>query len=83
MVSDIFLAAFLREPSFYTDYGTVVDQYMFDDSASKVCIGAYVDYTSRYNQIPKEEEMYASLEQYCSKYRIDDVIKQRDRKSVV
>lgn len=77
MVSDIFLAAFLREPSFYTDYGTVVDQYMFDDSASKVCIGAYVDYTSRYNQIPKEEDMYASLEQYCSKYRIDDVIKQQ------
>lgn len=77
MISDIFLAAFLREPSFYNDYGSVVDQYMFEDSASKVCIGTYIDYVNKYNQLPKEDEMFSSLDLYCKKYRIDAVIKQQ------
>lgn len=75
-ISDIYLAAFLREPTFYEEYGSIVDPYMFDDSQSKICINVYIDYINKYKQLPKEDEMYASLETYCKKYGIDSTMRQ-------
>lgn len=75
-LSDIILAAFLREPSFFDSYGTVVSQDMFEDSATKLCIGVYIDYINKYKELPKDQAMYISLDAYCKRYGIDASIKQ-------
>lgn len=75
-ISDIFIAAFLREEVFYSEYGSVVDVGMFDDSASKICIGVYIDYVNKYNKLPEDQDMYTALDFYCKKYGIDSNVKQ-------
>lgn len=75
-LSNIILAAFLREPSFFDDFSSVVDADMFEDSASKLCINVYIEYVNHYKELPKDQEMYSSLDMYCKRYSIDTTIKQ-------
>lgn len=75
-VSDIFIAAFLREEVFYSEYGSVLDVSMFDDSPSKICVGVYIDYVNKYNKLPEDQDMYSALDLYCKKYGIDSNVKQ-------
>ena len=75
-LTNIILASFLREPVFYDEYASIVDSSMFDDSASKLCINVYIDYINRYKELPKDQEMYSSLDMYCKRYSIDSTIKQ-------
>lgn len=74
--SDIYLAAFLREPTFYESYGSIVEDDMFDDSASKICINVYIDYTQKYSKLPTDSDMYSAVDKYCQKYSIDPMVKQ-------
>jgi len=75
-LADILLAAFLREPSFYAQYSSIVDDSMFDESSHKICINVYLDYIRAYNKMPTQEEMHADLEKYCNRYGMDASIKQ-------
>lgn len=75
-MSDIILAAFLREESFFSSYSSVVDDSMFDESSHKICINVYLRYIDQYSKRPFEEEMHAELSSYCRYYGMDDSIKQ-------
>lgn len=75
-MSDIILAAFLREDSFFTSYSSIVDDSMFDESSHKICINAYLRYVNKYMRRPFEEEMHAELISYCTYYSMDDNVKQ-------
>ena len=70
------VAAFLREDSFYAQYSSIIDDTMFSTSSCKICINVYIDYTRQYNKIPTQEEMFHDLGKYCTKYGIDDKMKQ-------
>lgn len=76
-MSDLILAAFLREERFYSEYSSVIDDEMFSESEHKICINTYLGYISKYNQMPAEVEMYAELNEYCKKYGIDPLVKQQ------
>ena len=71
------LSAFLREESFYAQYSAIIDDTMFSSSTCKICINVYIDYTKKYNKLPTQEEMYSDLGRYCTRYGIDEVMKQR------
>jgi len=75
-MDDIILAAFLREPLFYANYSSIVDSSMFDGSTHRIAINLYVDYINTYMRMPTEDEMYADLTRYCTKYGIDASMKQ-------
>lgn len=72
----LLLAVFLREPVFFTEYGTIIDSDMFESSSSKICINVYIDYITKYNKVPSDQEMYNELNMYCKKYGIDATMKQ-------
>jgi len=70
------VAAFLREESFYAQYSSIIDDTMFATSSCKICINVYIDYTKKYNKLPTQEEMYSDLGRYCTRYGIDESMKQ-------
>lgn len=70
------LSAFLREESFAAQYGSIIDATMFSSSSVKVCINVYIDYVRQYNNIPTQDELYSDIGKYCTKYGIDDIMKQ-------
>lgn len=71
------VAAFLREETFYVQYSAIIDDTMFSTSSCKMCINVYIDYIRQYNKLPSQEEMYSDLTRYCTRYGIDDTMKQR------
>lgn len=82
-MSDILLAAFLREEQFFAQYASIVDDSMFEESTHKICINVYLNYVSRYNKLPSQEEMYADLDRYCQKYGMDAAIKQSSIETLI
>lgn len=72
----LIVSSFLREEKFYAQYGSIIDDTMFSTSSCKICINVYIDYTRRYNQLPSQEEMFTELNSYCTKYGIDEAMKQ-------
>lgn len=76
-IEKLTLSAFLREEVFFAQYGSIIDDTMFETSACKMIINVYVEYTRKYNTLPNQEEMFSDLNRYCMKYSIDDTFKQR------
>ena len=72
----LILSAFLREETFYAQYSSIIDDTMFSTSSCKICVNVYIDYTKKYNKLPTQEEMYSDLGRYCTRYGIDEVMKQ-------
>lgn len=73
----LIVSAFLREESFFAQYSSIIDDTMFATSSCKICINVYIDYVRKYNELPNQEEMYSDLGRYCTRYGIDDTMKQR------
>ena len=76
-IEKLTLSAFLREEVFFAQYGSIIDDTMFETSACKMIINVYVEYTRKYNTLPNQEEMFSDLNRYCMRYSIDDTFKQR------
>ena len=75
-IEKLVLAAFLREETFFAQYSAIIDDTMFSTSSCKMCINVYIDYVRQYNKLPTQEEIYSDLSRYCTKYGIDDSMKQ-------
>lgn len=71
----LILAGFLREKIFNSEYISIVEDTMFSSSPHKILINNLKQYVNRYNNLPSDEEMSASLSNYCLKYHISDDVK--------
>lgn len=82
-MDDLVLAAFLREDDFYSKYGSVVDDSMFEETPHKICINAYIEYVKRYSRRPSPEEMTLEVQRYCRRFSFNSDIESQAQVVVV